>query len=194
MSKAFITIVFFLMLNGCASLESINYKGEDAGHAVLTTVLGRGSETTATYHITIREVSGQKTYESFSYSPGNLFWGKPSDFSDSEGMGYVHVATLKPGKYEIFSWTALNNNWNATSDEFPPYQFEIKSGQTTYVGAFAFKPFRGRNFFNISVLAGFDFVPVPNIKRDMKIAKTKESSIVDSLVINANNDTQAETK
>jgi len=162
-----LTLVIVLALTGCASTQLPDYTGQDAGTIVLTSIVGKGSQRDGTYHIAIRDAANHKAYKTFSYSSGNIFSGKEPDFSNTEGIGFVHITSLKPGKYEVYKWSAVGNNWNIKSEEYSISQFDIEAGKSTYVGAFVFKPSIGKNLFGMRIVAGYDLMPSPNAERDI---------------------------
>ncbi|MFA0812152.1 hypothetical protein [Microbulbifer epialgicus] len=183
--RKFILIVLVVILSGCASLENIEYQGEDAGYLVITSIIGQGAQRDGSYIIMFRESANYQASHRLYYSPGNLFYAKPPDFTNHEGKGFVHIVKLKPGSYQLHRWYAANNNWSVSPDEYVVTEFEVFPSKTTYGGAYIFKPFKGKNLLGMSVFGGLEFVPSPDIDRDHEIAVAKKPEISSLELINA---------
>jgi len=175
--KKSLILLIVLCLSSCASTQLEEYGGSNAGNLVLTSIVGNGSKRGATYHISIREVSNPEAFKVFSYSSGNWFHGEKPDFTNNQGLGFVHITSMKPGHYEIYNFSAVNNNWAFDSGDFVIAQFSIEAGKSTYAGAYTFKPTREENMFGSMAFSGFELVQSMNVDRDIKIAARKSDKI-----------------
>lgn len=173
-------------MSSCASVEPLDYQGADAGHLIMTSIIGRGAKNDASYSIIFRESDDHKVSKGLYYSPSNIFFGKNPDFKLRNGKGFVHVVKLKPGKYEVYKWYAAHNNWSVHSDEYVVSEFTIYPGKATYSGAYTFQPFKGENVFGMQVFGGLEFVPSYDVERDYEIAVTKNPEIKKLELVDAN--------
>lgn len=179
MRIAIIPLIFLsIMVMSCSSLIGLkDYEGEDAGYIVITTLVGEGAPNDGSYLLLFRSVDEPKNVESFFYSPGNIFYTKPPDFKTDEGIGFVHVAKLKPGEYEVFQWRASNGQWSIRSQKSLITKFVIRPNLVTYGGGYMFKPILGMSLLGIPYPVNFDFSFLFDFERDYKVAVAKRSEI-----------------
>jgi hypothetical protein len=176
-------LLFTTLLTACASvLMPLDYAGNDRGHVVVG--IGADADTVyESYNFLFRRVgSGSEAQTGrFQWIQRNVFHAQKPDYKSDTESGYVAVASLPPGDYEVFNFEVWQRgfNYEARYSSKQPFsiRFSVRPGETTYLGNYAASGISGRNIIGLSVQAGAYFVLSSAVDRDVAIARSKEPKL-----------------
>jgi hypothetical protein len=167
----------------CQSLPT-PYQGADRGYMVASIVAPRSSTTYRRYEFYFRPVGSELAdVKAFKWAKLDVLQQSVGDFETHERIGFVGVASLPPGKYEIFSFVAWNNS--TPSSALSPrgglsIPFTVKAGDVVYLGEFYSVATWGENIFGIRRPSAPYFVHSNQRERDLSIARGKDPSLPSS--------------
>jgi hypothetical protein len=179
MRKLLVSLMFVLFVapfaGGAANAQIFTpeYRKHDAGYLVISMSGGRDMK----YKPIVM------FYTSLDGSEhGSVRYDKPDilnplshrpDFREPDETGVVVVRSLKPGRYVFDSF--LTHWTNKSFDAHFKMPFEIRPGETTYVGNFRFVEKPGQGFTGFAQARDVYFVVRDKARRDMAIAVRKEN-------------------
>jgi hypothetical protein len=167
---------------------STNYKGEDAGYLVL----GIGATPKSpllSYALIIKNTTGGRTARMFIHH--GFVWDTP-EYNNEFGVGIVEVLTLQPGKYELCNYSVNSVSGAGSKEQFSrkdfSVPFEVKAGETVYLGNFEARIDFYEGLFGIEAAewTGFKVRTIP--EHDLKIAHEENNKISTSAFINVTPD------
>jgi len=172
------------LLAGCATTSSISteYAGPDGGQVVVGIGAAKGTNY-GSYSLYFRsldaqaQAGGPKPSGRFVYFQDNPFSLQKRDYDTSAENGVVFVASLPPGRYEIFNFNVFLNagmtqtSFGSRTDFSIP--FEVKPGKAVYLGNFQANGVRGQNIFGMSIAAGAFFVVDSRLQADIALARAR---------------------
>jgi hypothetical protein len=178
------------------------YKGADAGHLVMSLTAENGAQAYLLALSYRRVGESLPAYVRFQFATGAIFnlridFGNDAfpkvglnpqlmiqtlDENKHVDEGVVFVEDLAPGTYEIFDAegsTAYVGRMYRTFRLTSPtsIRFEIKPGQTTYIGEFKALPIYSKGVLGTRESAGVRYVVTDQGSRDLPIAIRKNPSI-----------------
>lgn len=178
MRKLFVSLMFVLFVApfagsaANAQLFTPEYHKRDAGYLVISMSGGKSMKFKPIVLF----------YQSLDGSEhGSVRYDKPDllnplshrpDFRDPDEMGVVVVRGLKPGRYVFDSF--LTHWTNKSFDAHFKMPFEIRPGETTYVGNYRFVEKPGEGFTGFAQARDVYFVVRDKSRRDIAIAQRKK--------------------
>lgn len=172
------------MLCSCATTIPTNYTGNDAGYAVIGIGAASGTQYSS-YSFLFRRAGAKEAAEKDSgrlvFFQNNLFYSRPPDYKTADEAGVVEVASLPPGRYEIFNFDVFLNmgtvqNHYRSRKEFS-IPFEVRPNETVYLGNYQANGIKGRNFFGLPVAGGAFFVVEDRSQVDLGLAKARVPAV-----------------
>jgi hypothetical protein len=156
--KRIFTILIALICVGCAATPEEMGRQASPGDGKVIISVGalpegkRQFEYTA-YGLFWRSVDG-KEKGTVSYGPHYISYPAAAfPFRDTEGVGLVHVLSLKPGDYEIYNYILQLYRSTDSQNFYPPQpislKFSVKANQITYVGRFIAEPYGHGGFLGM---------------------------------------------
>lgn len=180
MRKLLVSLMFVLFVApfaGSAANAQIftpEYHKRDAGYLVISMSGGKSMKFKPIV-LFYRSLDGSE-HGSVRYDKPDLLnpLSQRPDFREADEMGVVIVRGLKPGRYVFDSF--LTHWTNKSFDAHFKMPFEIRPGETTYVGNFRFveKPTAG--FTGFAQARDVYFVVRDKARRDMAIAIRKKNA------------------
>ncbi len=99
------------------------------------------------------------------------------DIDDNGIVGWTFVLPLLPGKYEIYSFVFYSIAVTLTPKRDFSIPFEVKSGETIYLGQFHARSFWGKNLFGMPVAAGAYFDWSDERVRDVPLIEVRDPAV-----------------
>lgn len=166
------------LLGGCATVPELNtsYSGADAGQVVAS--INNNATAYSNMELRLRAVPGTGDRQKdpvgrLQYRMG-MFTSTEPEVWEGRAHGVVAVASLPPGRYEIFNYEMVQTGLveiTVRSREPLSIPFEVRAGQTVYLGAYEVSLRRNR------LGLPDPFLPVIRIRdrfdRDMRVATQK---------------------
>lgn len=185
-----ITCIFFsILLSGCQTIGmSTNYKGDDAGYLVL----GIGATPKSplmSYGLIIKNTTGGRTARMFMQH--GFVWDTP-EYNNEFGAGIVEVLSLQPGRYELCNFSVNSIAGGGSKEQFSredfSVPFEVKAGETVYLGNFeaAIDFYEGLFGIEAAEWTGFKVRSIP--EHDLKIAHAENNKISTNVYTNVTPD------
>jgi hypothetical protein len=180
-----------LLLGACSSTPTISnqYPGNDRG----ATVVGIGAP--PGYHYTrysflFRNVGGPAATAApvgrFEYKTNSFLSGDSLDYRSDRERGVVVTATLPPGRYEIFEFHLFftNGMYSETFRSSSPFSipFEVRAGETAYLGNYFALPRYGARRLGVAQRAGALFTIENRQAVEMPIASKKALGSLSTVV------------
>ena len=147
-----------------ASVETLSpaaFSAANTGVVVLSTGAPQHCISTATM-LSVRDLSTRRVVESVPGIPVDVYVHK-SDFAGHHGM--VNALQLVPGSYYL---TPSVLNPYVRTVTAPTFQFEVRAGETTYVGEL---------FMTQGCALNTSFVVNDQYERDMRVASQKNPAV-----------------
>lgn len=171
-----------LLLTACSSTPTISnqYTGNDRGAAVLGIGAPPGYHYTS-YNFLFRNAgippAAAAPVGTFQYKTSTFLSGDSPDYSSERERGVVTVATLPPGKYEIFQFELFftNGMFSETFRSSKPFSipFEVRANETAYLGHYFALPRYGARHLGIPQRAGALFTVENRQQVEVPIASKK---------------------
>jgi len=179
-----LSAALLLALSSCASVPE-NYLGPDAGLVVIG--IGADHETAYSGYLFEYRQTAPPVPEKDRVDRGAFFWAQQAkfhgdnlDYDTEQGGGIVVSKFMRPGKYEIYnfdvSMSGLRSDSFSSKIEFS-IPFEVRPGQTTYLGNYEAHRLMGKNFVGLPVWAGATFAVSDRSAAELEIARAKVGAI-----------------
>lgn len=171
---ALVTALCLLLSSCLASTPVKDYEGADKGYLLLS--ISATPETQyGAYWIDFSMV-GESRHKRAIYYQNNIFYGDERDFDDSEANGVVKAFPMRPGNYEIISYTVKEEGngpaWSPREKLSIP--FSVAPGQVTYLGAYLAHKQTAKNMLGITIPYGAWLKIEDRLERDLEIAARRE--------------------
>jgi hypothetical protein len=161
-------LVLFTASAAHAQIFTPEYKKRDAGYLVISMSGGKSMKYSPIVMF-YQSLDGRE-HGSVRYDKPYLLnpLSRRPDFRESDETGVVIVRSMKPGRYVFDSF--LTHWTNKSFDAHFKMPFEIRPGQTTYVGNFRFVEKPGVGFTGFVQARDVYFVVRDKARRDIAIA------------------------
>lgn len=170
------------------SVNLIRSPPERKGMVVGSTGVSKAVRGFHRYTLVAREVSTNEKL-TFYFTP-NAPYGERIDFREARFDASVFAFEIPDGRYEISNFELLaiglygaTRTLSARNDFSIP--FDIKAGQTTYLGEFIAVNVLGRNFLGMQVVAGSYWEVSDQQARDIAVARQQLSEAKFDSIISA---------
>ena len=178
MRKLLVSLMFVLFAasfvgsSANAQIFTPEYHKRDAGYLVIS-MSGGKSMKFAPIVMFYRSLDGEE-HGSVRYDKPDLLnpLSRRPDFREPDETGVVVVRSLRPGRYEFDSF--LTHWTNKSFDAHFRMPFEIRPGETTYVGNFRFVERPTGGFTGFAQARDVYFVVRDKSNRDIAIAQRKK--------------------
>jgi hypothetical protein len=173
-----------------AAYSLTNVAPEQAGYVVGSIGLMRKAKNFQTYRLHARPVGGDERIEFFFYDQSSFTY-RP-DFVDNGADVRVFVTPLRPGQYEIYRYEysafriprIYDKSLDLPEGDFS-LRFDVRPGQTTYLGQFKAVPHLGEPVLGISNILAYYWEIGDRQARDVAAAQQRIPAIKSDRVISA---------
>ncbi len=156
---------------------SVNYKGADAGYAVIS-IVSKGPAYYSSYGLNYQKQSGGGKAGFYLNQP--WFSREGMDYHGRGEMGEVIVRPMAPGSYKIYNFDLFFNGGfsqtNLSSKHDFAIPFVIEAGKVTYLGQYQAHNQTGK-LLGLPVAGGAYFTIVDRTAQDLKFAVSQRPEI-----------------